>query len=98
LGAVGIARCFASGGSGRRPIYDPGEVFVRHSSEQENRTASGSSVGHFHEKLLLLRDRMQTQTGRAIATAGHDQMVGFLAEFMDEWEGKDIERATRTAS
>jgi hypothetical protein len=62
-----------------------------HSSEEEYRAAPESSVGHFHEKLLLLRNRMQTETGKTIARARHDYMVGILAEFMDEWEGKDIE-------
>jgi uncharacterized protein len=94
MGAIGIARCFAYGGSRRRPIYDPREPVVMHSSEEEYRAAPGSSVGHFHEKLLLLRNRMQTETGKAIARARHDYMVGFLAQFMDEWEGKDIERAS----
>jgi uncharacterized protein len=89
IGAIGIARCFAYGGSRGNILYDPLEHPVLHNSEAEYRAHHGSSFAHFHEKLLLLKDRMQTEAGRRIAANRHQYMVGFLRQFLDEWELKD---------
>jgi uncharacterized protein len=88
LGAIGIARAFAYGGSRGQPIYTPGETLGRHRSLAEYRGSTSSTVGHFHEKLLLLRDRMNTPSGRRIADARHAYLETFLAEFHREWSGE----------
>lgn len=88
LGAIGIARCFAYGGATGQPMHEPDLPVVLHNTFQDYRTAKTSSINHFHEKLLLLKDRMYTDTGKALAQQRHDTMVRFLADFMDEWEGK----------
>ncbi len=80
LGAIGIARTFAYGAQINRPIFDPEE------SQEEN----GSSINHFHEKLLLLRDMMNTKTARIIADRRHEIIAKYLREFMDDWSGKDF--------
>ncbi len=89
LGAIGIARCFAYGGSKERPIYDPSETPQLHDSAEKYYSAQGSSLAHFYEKLLLLRDRMQTESGRKLANSRHDFLEKFLQQFFMEWEGED---------
>ena len=76
LGAIGVARTFAFGGSHGRAIHDP---------EGQDR---GSSIAHFYDKLLLLKDRMNTETGRRMALHRHDYLENFLQEFLSEWDGK----------
>ena len=76
IGAIGIARTFAFGGSHGRAMHDP------------LGRDSGSSIAHFYDKLLLLKDRMNTDTGRRIAQHRHDYLEGFLQEFLSEWDGK----------
>jgi uncharacterized protein len=76
IGAVGIARTFAFGGSRGRRLHDPAG---------EDNT---SSIAHFHEKLLLLKDRMNTPTGKALAMQRHDYMLSFLEQFHAEWAGE----------
>ncbi len=76
LGAVGIARAFAFGGSRSRPMYDP-----------DNKD-SASTVGHFYEKLLLLKERLNTKTAAAIAEDRHAFMEEFLRRFYEEWNTK----------
>lgn len=76
LGAIGVARTFAFGGSHGRAIHDP---------EGQDR---GSSIAHFYDKLLLLKDRMNTETGRRMALHRHEYLKNFLAEFLSEWDGK----------
>lgn len=75
LGAVGIARTFAYGGSKKREIYNP------HHSQ-------GTSVQHFYDKLLLLKDRMNTSSGKAIAEERHRFLEKFLQQFYKEWNGE----------
>lgn len=75
IGAIGIARTFAFGGSHGRAIHDP---------TGEDR---GSSIAHFHDKLLLLKDRMNTVTGRFLAMNRHKVLLDFLEEFQKEWDG-----------
>lgn len=87
IGAIGIARAFVYGGSKGRPIYDPGKKPKMHSSPSEYLAGDGSSLNHFYEKLLLLKDRMNTGTGKRLAVERHRFMEGFLEEFMREWDG-----------
>lgn len=85
IGAIGIARCFAYGGSRDRLIYDPDYTARTNMTEAEYKAARGDSINHFHEKLLLLRDLMNTTTGKRMADGRHDVMVRFLADFDSEW-------------
>lgn len=91
LGAIGIARAFAYGGTVGRALHDPDYVPVPHSSVAEYRAGRPTTVGHFHEKLLLLHDRMETSTGQRIAAGRDAFMRDFLARFLREWGGVDGE-------
>ena len=84
LGAIGIARCFAYGGSKGRPIYDPNIPPEQHNSFAAYQKNAGPSLNHFYEKLLLLKDRMQTESGRTMAEERHAFMVRYLEQFMAE--------------
>lgn len=90
LGAVGVARTFAFGGSAGRPIYDPNIKPLQYSSVKDfkDKIAVNHTVNHFYEKLLLLKNQMNTKTGKQIAEARHKYMEDFLKEFYSEWEGK----------
>lgn len=88
LGAIGIARTFAYGGSHSRPIYDPDRAPGRDMSEEEYRKSSSSGINHFYEKLFLLKDMMNTPSAKELAEARDDYMRGFIKEFFDEIEGK----------
>lgn len=88
IGAIGIARAFAYGGSKGRAIYIPGDGPKVGMSEKEYFSNQGTSVNHFYEKLLLLKDMMNTETARKMAGSRHDFMVSYLDEFMSEWEGR----------
>jgi uncharacterized protein len=74
LGAIGIARAFAYGGAKGRLIYDPAVSPVEHCSAESYLKSNGTSINHFYEKLLLLKDRMNTATGRAIAESRRPPM------------------------
>lgn len=87
IGAIGIARAFAYGGHRGRPLYDPDQLAVQHQSAAEYMTSTSSTVNHFHEKLLLLADRMHTSGGRSLAGARHAYMVGFLEQLNGEISG-----------
>ncbi|MGX7418526.1 HD domain-containing protein [Carnobacterium gallinarum] len=89
LGAVGIARTFTYSGLHERPIHDPRREKVReHLTLEEYRSGNDTAIMHFYEKLLKLKDLMQTKTGAQLALQRHQYMAAFLAEFYDEWEGK----------
>lgn len=87
IGAIGIARTFAYGGSIGRKIYDP-EIKPRAgiNSKDYQKTQNSTSINHFYEKLLLLKDMMNTTTGRKLAEHRQAVMETFLDEFMEEWE------------
>ncbi|MBU8878967.1 HD domain-containing protein [Bacillus sp. FJAT-29790] len=88
LGAIGIARTFAYGGKKGQALYDP-EIKVRDvMTEEEYRNGKSSSVHHFDEKLLKLKDRMNTETAKKLAEKRHQFMEQFLEEFYNEWNGQ----------
>lgn len=89
LGAIGIARTFAYGGSHSRAIYDP-ELPPRTAMNQAQYYSSKStSLNHFYEKLFLLEGMMNTETGKAIARKRTQYMQQFVDEFLNEWDGLD---------
>lgn len=88
IGAIGIGRAFAFGGSRGRALYDPEQPPRTYASKAEYRASDSSTINHFHEKLLLLHERMNTATGRRLAAARHAYMQAFLAEFAAEWDGE----------
>jgi uncharacterized protein len=88
IGAIGIARCFNYGGFKNRELYNP-KIAPQMNMDKETYKASTSpTINHFYEKLLSLKDKMNTATGRQIAAERHAYMEGFLAQFYAEWEGK----------
>jgi uncharacterized protein len=88
IGAIGIARAFAFGGHRGRPIYDRDELAVHHDSAAAYFASTSSTVSHFHEKLLLLVDRMHTAGGRRLAEGRHAYMLGFLEQLSGELAGE----------
>ncbi len=88
LGAIGIARCFAYGGSKKREIYNPEIKPARHTSFARYKKNQSTSINHFYEKLLLLKNRMNTKTGKRLAEGRHQFVSYFLKNFMDEWNRK----------
>jgi uncharacterized protein len=88
IGAIGIARTFAYGGSRNQPIYDPEIQPVLHSDFEAYAKTRTSTINHFYEKLLLLKDRMNTESGKKMAADRHDFMQSFLDQFHGEWEGR----------
>ncbi|MFT4679639.1 MAG: hypothetical protein ACI84C_002939 [Flavobacteriales bacterium] len=88
LGAVGIARTFAYGGSKNREIYNPAIPPVMHDSFEAYKSSIAPTINHFYEKLLLLKDLMNTATGRRLGEARHQFMVQYLEQFYSEWAGK----------
>jgi len=87
LGAIGIARAFAYGGYRGRALYDPAAQPKPHTSFEEYRASQSSTLQHFYEKLLLLKDRLNTAAARELAEPRHAFMLTFLDQFMAEWEG-----------
>jgi uncharacterized protein len=88
MGAIGIARTFAYGGHKNRLIYDPAINPVMHDDFHAYKNSTAPTVNHFYEKLLLLKERMNTQTAMALAQQRHQFMERFLEQFFDEWEAK----------
>jgi uncharacterized protein len=89
LGAIGIGRTFAYGGRMGRTMHDPDQKPRQHATAKEYLSSNGSSINHFHEKLLLLKERMNTPTARQIAQSRHDFMEVFLERFSREWDWLD---------
>jgi uncharacterized protein len=88
IGAIGIARAFNYGGFKNRTIYNPEVSPNLHMSKEEYKNSQAPTINHFYEKLLLLKDKMNTETGKHIAQERHHYMQGFLAQFYGEWEGE----------
>lgn len=88
LGAIGIARTFNYGGFKGRSLYDPEIEPEMKMSKEEYKASTAPTINHFYEKLLLLKDRMNTKTGREIAQKRHDFMELYLEQFYAEWNGK----------
>ncbi|MFA5328815.1 MAG: HD domain-containing protein [Prolixibacteraceae bacterium] len=86
IGAIGIARTFAYGGNKNRLIYDPSVSPVLHPDFQEYKKSQAPTINHFYEKLLLLKDRMNTESARILARQRHQFMEEYLARFYEEWE------------
>lgn len=89
IGAIGIARAFAYGGKKGQPIYDPNLSVREEMSLEEYRKGKSTSVHHFYEKLLKLKDLLNTDTAREMAESRHQMMVVFLEQFYREWDGQD---------
>lgn len=87
IGAIGIARTFNYGGFKNRPLYDPAIPPQMNMNKEEYKNSSAPTLNHFYEKLLLLKDKMNTETGKKIAMKRHVFMEQFLAQFYAEWEG-----------
>jgi len=88
IGAIGIARTFAYGGFKGRPMHDPNRSPELHDTFEAYKNSDSPTINHFYEKLLLLKDRMFTKTGKEIAQHRHTVMEQFLEEFFEEWDGK----------
>jgi len=88
IGAIGIARTFNYGGYKNNGLYDPEIQPKLKMTKEEYKNHNGTTINHFYEKLLLLKDLMNTETGKKIAENRHQYMEGFLEQFYNEWEGK----------
>ena len=88
MGAIGIARTFNYGGFKGRLLYDPAIPPVPDMDKETYRTSEGPTINHFYEKLLLLKDRMNTSTGKRMAEERHRFMELFLRQFYREWSGE----------
>ncbi|MBV2195099.1 MAG: HD domain-containing protein [Flavobacterium sp.] len=89
IGAIGIARTFNYGGFKNRPLYDPNIQPNLNMNKDEYKNSEAPTLNHFYEKLLLLKDKMNTETGKKIAQKRHDFMVTFLSQFYAEWDGQE---------
>lgn len=87
LGAIGIARTFNYGGFKNHKLYDPNVPPKLNMTKEEYKNSKAPTLNHFYEKLLLLKDRMNTNTGKQIALQRHQYMEGFLKQFYAEWNG-----------
>lgn len=88
IGAIGIARCFNYGGFKNRRLYDPEIKPHLGMSKEAYRNSTAPTINHFYEKLLLLKDLMNTKTGRKMAEERHQFMVNYLDQFYKEWHGE----------
>lgn len=88
LGAIGVARCFATGSKLGSSIHDPEAAPIINKTPEEYKKLQASSINHFYEKLLLLKDRMKTASGKKLAENRHRYMEEFIIRFLSEWDGK----------
>lgn len=88
IGAIGIARCFNYGGFKNRALYNPEIKPNLNMSKAAYKTSTAPTINHFYEKLLLLKDKMNTKTGKRIAEKRHKFMLQYLDQFYAEWEGE----------
>lgn len=88
IGAIGIARAFTYGGFKNRVLYDPAILPEEHLTKESYKNTTAPTINHFYEKLLLLKDMMNTEAGKAIAAERHNFMLLYLEHFYKEWEGK----------
>lgn len=88
IGAIGIARAFTYGGFKNRILYDPEIKPNAHLNKETYKNTVAPTINHFYEKLLLLKDKMNTETGKLIANERHHFMLQYLDHFYQEWEGK----------
>ncbi len=89
IGAIGIARAFNYGGFKNRPLYDPEISPNLQMTKAEYKQSNNPTINHFYEKLLLLKDQMNTVTGRELAEERHKFMLDFLDRFQSEWHSTD---------
>jgi len=87
IGAIGIARCFNYGGFKNRQLYNPDIKPHLNMTKEEYKSSTAPTINHFYEKLLLLKDKMNTKTGQKIALERHQYMENFLKQFYKEWQG-----------
>lgn len=87
IGAIGVARAFNYGGFKNRALYNPEITPVTNMTKEEYKKNNAPTINHFYEKLLLLKDKMNTETGKQLAEERHRFMETFLAQFYAEWEG-----------
>lgn len=87
IGAIGIARCFNYGGFKNRAIYNPEILPNLSMTKEEYKKSKAPTINHFYEKLLHLKDKMNTKTGKKIAAQRHIFMQNYLQQFYDEWNG-----------
>ena len=85
IDVFGIARAFSYGGSKQRALYDPNVAPTLHQTKEAYQKDNGHTINHFYEKLLLLKERMETPTAQNMAQVRHAYMETFLAQFMSEW-------------
>jgi uncharacterized protein len=88
IGAIGIARTFAYGGHKNREMYNPDILPELHDSFEAYKNSTAPTINHFYEKLLLLKDRMHTQTAKRMAEQRHQYMESYLEQFFAEWNGE----------
>ena len=87
IGAIGIARCFNYGGFKNRTLYNPEILPNLEMTKEQYKKSDAPTINHFYEKLLLLKDKMNTKTGKKIALERHQYMEQFLTQFYNEWNG-----------
>lgn len=88
IGAIGIARAFSYGGHKQRIFYDPEIKPTAYENSDSYKSSTAPTINHFYEKLLLLKDKMHTQTAKEIAARRHQFMETYLEEFYREWNGE----------